>query len=43
MWPSKGAALLYRNVGLWEDGIYRCNLVLANIRGVKEPWAVIHL
>ena len=41
LWPSKGEALLYRNVGLWEDGIYRCNLVLANIRGVKEPWAVI--
>lgn len=41
LWPSKGAAVLYRNVGLREDGIYRCNLVLANIRGVKEPWAVI--
>lgn len=41
LWPAKGEAVLYRNVGLWEDGKYRCNLVLANIRGVKEPWAVI--
>ncbi|WP_299405886.1 transposase, partial [Acaryochloris sp. IP29b_bin.148] len=41
LWPSKGEAILYRNVGLWEDGVCRCNLVLANIRGVKEPWAVI--
>ena len=23
------------------DGEYRCNLVLANVRGVREPWAVI--
>ena len=41
LWPAKGEAVLYRNVGLWDDGRYRCNLVLANIRGVKEPWAVI--
>lgn len=41
LWPSKGEAVLYHNVGLWDDGRYRCNLVLANIRGVKEPWAVI--
>ncbi len=23
------------------DGKYRCNLVLANVKGVTEPWAVI--
>jgi hypothetical protein len=26
---------------LWLDGEYRCNLVLANVKGVPEPWAVI--
>jgi hypothetical protein len=26
---------------LWLDGEYRCNLVLANVEGVREPWAVI--
>ena len=41
LWPSKSEAVLYRNVGLWDDGLYRCNLVLANIKGVKEPWAVM--
>ncbi len=34
-------AILYHHVGLWLDGEYRCNLVLANVRGVREPWAVI--
>jgi hypothetical protein len=41
LWPSKGEAIFYHNVGLWLDGECRCNLVLANVRGVKEPWAVI--
>jgi len=41
LWPSKGQAVLYHNVGLWEDGLYRSNLVLANIRGAKQLWAVI--
>ncbi len=26
---------------MWLDGEYRCNIVLANVKGVKEPWAVI--
>ncbi len=41
LWPAKGEAILYDQVGLWTDGIYRCNLVLARVTGVKEPWAVI--
>jgi len=24
LWPSKGEAVLCRNVGLWDDGMYRC-------------------
>lgn len=28
---------VYHNVGLWEDGEHRCNLVLATVKGVKEP------
>ena len=39
--PQLSEAVLFHNVGLWLDGKYRCNLVLANVRGVKEPWAVI--
>ena len=41
LWPPKGEAVLYHNVGLWLDGEYHCNVVLANVKGVKEPWAVI--
>ncbi|WP_293122733.1 transposase [Moorena sp. SIO4G3] len=41
LWPPLGEAVFYRNVGLWQDGVHRCNLVLANVKGVKEPWAVI--
>ena len=41
LWPPKGEAVLYHNVGLWLDGECRCNIVLANVKGVKEPWAVI--
>lgn len=41
LWPAKGEAILYDQVGLWTDGIYRCHLVLARVTGVKEPWAVI--
>ena len=41
LWPSKGEAVFYRNLGLWLDGECRCNIVLANVKGVKEPWAVI--
>ena len=41
LWPPKGEAVFYHNVGLWLDGLCRCNIVLANVKGVKEPWAVI--
>lgn len=41
LWPPKGEVSLYHNVGLWQDGQQRCNLVLATVKGVKEPWAVI--
>lgn len=39
--PSKGEAIFYHNVGLWLDGKYRCNIVLANVKGAREPWGVI--
>jgi hypothetical protein len=41
VWPPLGQATFYRHVGLWQDGAHRCNLVLATVKGVKEPWAVI--
>ncbi|WAN70116.1 hypothetical protein BJP36_39370 [Moorena producens JHB] len=41
LWPPKGEAVFYRHVGLWQDGKYRSHLVLANVKGVKDPWAVI--
>ncbi len=41
LFPQKAEAILCHDVGLWLDGKYRCNVVLANVRGVKEPWAVI--
>jgi hypothetical protein len=41
VYPKKGEAAFYRNVGLWQDGCHRCNLVVASPQGVKEPWAVI--
>lgn len=41
LYPPKLEAILYHNVGLWLDGECRSNFVLANVRGVKEPWAVI--
>lgn len=41
MYPKLGEAVFYRNVGLWLDGCYHCNLVVASPQGVKEPWAVI--
>ena len=30
-----------RNVGVWQDGIHHCNVVLATVKGAKESWAVI--
>ncbi len=41
LYPPKSEATLYHNVGLWLDGKCRSNFVLANVKGVKEPWAVI--
>ena len=41
LYPPKSEAALYHHVGLWLDGEHRCNIVLANVKGVKEPWAVI--
>ena len=41
LYPKKSEAVLYHNVGLWLEGEYRSNLVLANVKGAKEPWAVI--
>ena len=39
--PQKSEAVLYRNIGLWLDGKCRSNFVLANVKGAREPWAVI--
>jgi hypothetical protein len=41
LYPPKSQAVFYHHVGLWLDGELHCNIVLANVRGVKEPWAVI--
>jgi len=41
VYPKKGEAAFYHHVGLWTDGVHRCNLVVASPQGVKEPWAVI--
>lgn len=41
LWPPTGEALLYDRVGLWSDGLCQSNLVLARVKGAKEPWAVI--
>ena len=39
--PPKSEAILYHHVGLWLDGECQSNCVLANVKGAKEPWAVI--
>lgn len=41
IYPPLGEARFYRNVGLWQDGFHRCNLVLASVQRAKEPWAVL--
>ena len=41
LYPPKSEAILYHHVGLWLDGKCKSNFVLANLKGVKEPWAVI--
>jgi hypothetical protein len=40
-YPPLGDARLYRQVRLWADGVCRCNLVLATVKGAKESWAVV--
>ncbi|MEM6612759.1 MAG: hypothetical protein AAF652_11000 [Cyanobacteria bacterium P01_C01_bin.72] len=37
LYPAKSEAIVYHDVGLWFDGELRCNIVLANIKGVREP------
>ena len=37
LWPNKGEAVFYHNVGLWLDVECCCNMVLANVKGIKEP------
>lgn len=41
LYPPVGEARLYRQVRLWVDGRYCCNLVLATVKGAQESWAVI--
>ncbi|XHX79316.1 MAG: transposase [Stenomitos frigidus ULC029] len=41
LYPPTGEARLYRRVRLGADGVYRCNLVLATVKGAKEAWAVV--
>lgn len=41
LYPPKSEACLYHHVGLWLDGECRTNLVLANVKGAQEPWAVV--
>lgn len=41
IYPPLGEARLYRHVGLWADGMHRCNLVLATVVGAKDSWAVV--
>lgn len=41
LYPPLGIARFYRQVRLWVDGTYRCNLVLATVQGAKESWAVV--
>jgi hypothetical protein len=41
LYPAMNQAKLLTNVGLWADGIYRANLVLATVKGAKDSWAVI--
>lgn len=41
LFPPLNQARLLTNVGLWNDGIHRTNLVLATVAGAAESWAVI--
>jgi len=41
LYPPKSEASLYHCVGLWLDDECQTNLVLANVKGAQEPWAVV--
>ena len=41
LYPPMNQAKLFTHVGLWADGIYHANLVLATVKGAKDSWAVI--
>jgi hypothetical protein len=41
LYPPLGEARLYRQVRLWADQVYCCNLVLATVQGAKESWVVV--
>ena len=41
LYPPVNQAKLFKNVGLWADGVHRANLVLATVKGAKDSWAVI--
>ena len=41
LYPPMNQAKLFKNVGLWADGLHRANLVLATVKGAKDAWAVI--
>jgi hypothetical protein len=41
LYPASGEARFYQQVRLWADGVCRCNLVLATVKGAKESWAVV--
>ena len=39
--PSRGNAIGYQGVRLWEDGELECNLMMGNLDNAEEPWVVI--
>lgn len=41
LYPPKSEAILYHHVRLWRNGKCHSNFVLANVKGAKEPWAVV--
>ncbi len=41
LYPPIGEARLYRHVGLWQDGIHRCNLVLATVKGLQKGYPLL--
>jgi Transposase DDE domain len=41
IYPNRNEAAFYRHVRLWQDGLIRCNLVVAYPEAVSEQWAVV--